>query len=128
MNRREKAYIWIIILLILILVTKSVYLDDYKPQNREEELFKEYSYGLAVEETPSLFKSNKFRTFRVVDIKKIENGDASTMDEDVSMIKIYDEKTGKQENIEIEGMYKAKIRKYILGVMPYGEFSILSRQ
>lgn len=121
MNRREKAYISISILLLIILIFKSVYLDDYNPQNKEEELYKEFAYRMAVEQAPGIFEKNKLRTFRVVNIKKIE-------EESISVISTYNKEKDEFENIEIEGVYKAKVRKYILGVMPYGEFSVLSRE
>jgi len=117
MNKREKIYVIIILILFGILLAKSFYFDEYKPVTEDEMLFKEYAQRLSHEK----FKNNKLVGFKVVSIKKLE-------DKGISIIEVKSGNDNEYENVEIQGKYMAKIRKYLFHFLPYGEDKILSRK
>lgn len=121
MNKREKIYLAIVILLLGVLVVKSFYLDDYKPVTKDEELFKEYAERLIDEKYHGFFNENKLIGIKIVNIKKLEN-------EGVSTIEVQSENDNEYKSVEIEGKYEAKIRKYLFHILPYGQDKILSRK
>ncbi len=121
MNKKEKAYLAIVILLLGLLLVKTFYLDDYKPVTKDEELFKEYAERLINEKTNSFFKNNILIGRKIVNIKKLE-------DEGVSIIEVQSGNDNEYERVEIEGKYEAKVRKYLFHILPYGHDKILSRE
>ncbi len=121
MSKREKIYLIAIIVLVGALVVKSFYLDVYKPVEEDEILFKEYVEKIIDEKFHGFFSRSKLIGYNIVSIKKLE-------DEGVSTIQVKSTKEGEYKNVEIEGKYVAKIRKYLFHVLPYGEDKILSRE
>lgn len=119
MNNKEKVYFIIAIILFVALGVKSFYFDEVKTTTKEEAMFKEYVYKLIEEKYNGFLSENNIRTFRVVKIKKISN-------EGTSIIQVKED--NKYKEIEIKGKYKAKVRKYLFNIMPYGEKTISSRE
>jgi hypothetical protein len=112
MNEREKTYLTIIIILLMALIIKSFYLDEVRPVTEEEKMFKDYVYRLVEEKHDGLLSKS---------IKKIEN-------DGVSIIEVKDGENKSYKQVEIPGKYKAKVRKYLLHFIPYGEDTVLSRK
>ncbi len=121
MSKREKTYLVVIILLFGILLVKSLYLDEYKPAARDEELFKEYAEDLIDKKYHGFFRENKLIGIKIVNIKKLE-------DDGVSVIEVQSEDGEEYKTIEIQGKYEAKIRKYLFHIFPYSQDKILSRE
>lgn len=121
MNKREKIYLLAVIVLLGALMLKSFYLDEYHPVTKDEEIFKQYVERLADEKYKGYLYDNNLASFRVVGVKKIE-------DKGVSIIEVKSGNDNGYENLEIEGKYKAKIRKYLFHFLPYGEDKVLSRK
>lgn len=121
MSKREKIYLIAVIILLGALMLKSFYFDEYKPVTKDEEIFKEYVERLADEKYKGFSNKINLTSFRVVSIKKIES-------EGVSIIEVKNGNDNGYKNVEIKGKYKAKIRKYLLHFLPYGEDKVLSRQ
>lgn len=121
MNKKEKIYIMAIIVLLGALMLKSFYFDEYKPLTEDEEIFKEYVERIVDENYNGFLKKNNSVSYRVISIKKVD-------DEGVSIIQVKSGNDNNYERVEIEGKYKAKIRKYLFHFFPYGEDSVLSRK
>jgi hypothetical protein len=121
MNEREKTYLTIIIILLMALIIKSFYLDEVRPVTEEEKMFKDYVYRLVEEKHDGLLSKSNIISYRVVSIKKIEN-------DGVSIIEVKDGENNSYKLVEIPGKYKAKVRKYLLHFIPYGEDTVLSRK
>lgn len=121
MNKREKIYLIVVIVLLGALMIKSFYFDEYKPVTKSEEIFKEYVEKVAEEKYEGFLYKNNLASFRVVSIKQIE-------DKGVSVIEVKNGNDNGYENVEIKGKYKAKIRKYLFYFLPYGEDKVLSRK
>lgn len=121
MNKREKTYVIIIIFLLLALTVKTLFLDEVKNLTKEEEMFKEYVYKLIDEKYDNFFKRNNLITFRVVSIKKLA-------EEGTSIIEVKDGDNNIYKQVEIPGKYKARVRKYLFYIIPYGEDRVLSRK
>lgn len=121
MNKREKVYLIIIVLLLGALMLKSFYFDEYNPVTKDEKLFKEYVETLASKKYDGFLVNNKLISFKVVSIKKLEN-------KGVSIIKVKNGNDNDYKKVEIQGKYKAKIRKYLLHILPYWEDKVLSKK
>lgn len=119
MNKREKIYIIVAIILFSFLLVKSFYLDEYKPLTEDEKLFKEYVETVVYDS--SFLNRNKLASFKVVSIEKLDN-------EGMSIIEVKSGNDNGYEKVEIKGKYKAKVRKYLFHFIPYGEDKILSRE
>jgi len=111
LNRREKAYIIAVVFLAILLIIKSLYIDGYVPKNDEEKIFYDY-VNMLIDEN----KKGDFLKHKIVKIIK---------DEGQSTIEVYDEGSKQLKEISLEGKYKARVRKYILGIIPYGEYTII---
>lgn len=111
MTKRDKILILGMVILLLALFVKSFILDPYQPKNDAEEAFMTYVEDVMVDK----YSSGLYDWFIHVKVVKIS---------EMSL----NEKTYKdlEGNPQIaDGVYKAKVRKYILGVLPYSEESIL---
>jgi hypothetical protein len=111
MSRRDKIMIIGLVALVLLLFLKSFILDPYQPKNDAEENFMTY-----VEEVmETRYSGGLYGWF--IHVKVVKISEMSTQE------KAYKDLEG---NTQIaDGTYKAKVRKYILGVLPYSEESIL---
>ena len=108
MNKREKTLIIIAIVLGIALGIKSFVTDDYKPKNESEELFKEKIENIVKEKYNSTIFQKNIVVIRVVKISEMSEKEKTV--------------SGKKDEIIIaSGKYKAKIRKYILGYLPFAE-------
>lgn len=111
MNRREKILALVTVILLVLLIVKSFVIDPYHPKNEGEENFQSYVNEL-IEEKYSGGIYDILVKIRIVDIDVMSET----------------EKEYRDENDEIQkadGTYKAKVRKYILGILPYSDERIL---
>ncbi|NLY72514.1 MAG: hypothetical protein GX079_02320 [Tissierellia bacterium] len=96
-SKNERVLIVITLILLVLLSIKSLFIDGYVPSTEEEKVVKE----LALEK----FKVNRFSTFKVVKIKQLSSDNFDSLD--------------------LEHGYIVVIRKYLFGIVPYGETRIL---
>lgn len=97
MSKREKTYVLVTIVLVLMLLMKSTLIDPYKTKNNDEELFKVTVEEVLAEEYDGFLYDNNIIKMRV--------------------IKIYKD----------DGKYYAKVRKYFLSVLPYSDFKVVDQ-
>ena len=121
MSKREKIYSIAIVVLLVLLTVKSMVIDNYKPTTEDEQLFYTYASEIAQEQYDGFTYKYNISSYKIVSVKKIE-------DEGVSVLEVIDPITNEKVLEEIDGKYKAKIRKYLLWILPYGEDRIMSRK
>ena len=111
MPKLDKIYIVALVVLVVLLVLKSFVFDPYSPKNEAEEKFMLHVESVVEEK----YSGGIYNGLVIIKITKIT---------EMSL----NEKTYKdlEGNPQIaDGVYKAKIRKYILGILPFSEESIL---
>jgi len=112
-GKREKNYMFAIVAMLLLLAVKSIFLDGVNDLNAEEKDFSQYvEQTIESSEKWALNKSDAL-SYKIVKIKKT-NEEAATI--------IVDE--NEKSSLEFSGHYTARVRKYILWILPYGDFSI----
>lgn len=119
MNSRERTMLIVAILLVILLVFKSLYLDNIGKLTKEEESFKKYVELIVQEEYNGKLQGMNILTYKVYNIDKLS--DKKTI------IKYYDEESKKTIEKELNGEYIAKVRGYFLKIFPYTQFKIKSK-
>lgn len=120
MTKREKSMIYVVLILFVVVIIKSLYFDEVKVTGdqlkfksfvgeiiRDEERYS----GLLIEKGAAIYK--------VVHIKKMKDGGKSN-------IRYWNEKEKVWKNETISGQYEAKVRGYLFHVIPYKEFKVRS--
>ena len=109
MNKKNKVMIVLTIMLFIILVTKSLYLDEVNPIEEDEQKFKQFIEKRIEEGKENLGLLNKtgLVSFKVVKIQRINDENSQLSGEGI-----------------FEGKYKAKVRGYLFHIIPYSEFSV----
>lgn len=110
MNKREKYLIIATVALLLLLAIKSFVLDPYNPTEAETPFYERVQGIIESEYDGALYDYN------IVNVKIIKISEMSEKEKTV-------EKDG--ETIVAQGIYKAKIRKYFLGILPFSQETIL---
>ncbi len=99
LTKTEKFYVRAVIILFLLLIVKSVWIDEYNPVSQEEIMvYNEYM----LEEVGN---QNIFKYKRIIKIYEMEQ-----------------EKVDKMEE-ELKYEYRIKVRVYLFGIIPYMEGS-----
>lgn len=112
MNKREKYLMYFMVAIFLVLIVKSFVLDPYAPKNSNEEAFYEQVEGIMEDKYTGFLYENKIVYPRIVSISEMSEKERTVKD--------------KEGNTYIaDGIYKAKIRKYILGFLPFAEERLL---
>lgn len=112
MNRKEKIGVSALIILMILLFVKSLFLDAYEPKNTEESIFYEKVVGILEEKESSwLYDYNILKT-RIVNIKPMSERERTVKDDEGN-------------TYEVSGIYKAKVRKYLFGILPFSENTVL---
>ena len=119
MKTKDKVLIGITVLLFCVLFAKSLFFDEARPLNKEEEKFKQFVEKRIEDgkENLGLFNRTGLATFKVIKIEKIdEKGQTEVL--------YIDETKNKYVEGIIQGRYKAKVRGYLFFIFPYKEFSV----
>ena len=118
-RNKEKILIAVTLVLVCLLFVKSLFLDEVKPSNLEELKFKQFVEKRIEDgkENLGLLSETKLTSFKVVKIQKVSK-------EGQSRVLYLDESSNTYTEGTIEGKYKAKVRGYVLYVLPYKEFSV----
>ncbi|MDO4552300.1 MAG: hypothetical protein Q4C22_02075 [Bacillota bacterium] len=115
-SSRERAMVIAIVVLLILLVVKSCFLDEEKNLTADEEIFKDF-----VEYTVAEDRGNS-----PVVTHRITNIFVANPDEN-ALLRYVDPETGEEVEVILEGRYTAQVRRYFLGVIPFGNFSITSQ-
>lgn len=121
MNKREKRMLFITLILLVILIGKSLFLDEVKNVSGDELKFKQFVESALQdnEEYNGILIRSHLASYKIVKIEKIK-------EEGKSSIAYWDEKEKKYVKEEIQGQYRAKVRGYFLHVFPYKQFRVES--
>ncbi|MBN2795003.1 MAG: hypothetical protein JXR88_06330 [Clostridia bacterium] len=112
MDKREKTLLLILGLVLVLLIVKSFFIDPYTPKNEaEDEFYQEVKDIIETNYTGFLYDSGLVYP-RIVKISEMSERERTVKDKDGN-------------TYVADGIYKAKIRKYILGFLPYSEERIL---
>jgi hypothetical protein len=111
MQNREKILLVVTIILALVLIFKSIVLDTYRPENEAESQFYEKISTIIEERYSGWVFDYKIVTTKIIDI--------SEMTEKEKTVKKGD------ETITVNGVYKAKVRKYVFYIIPFADDKIL---
>lgn len=96
-TKSERSLLLITLILLFALAIKSQFFDGYKPQDSFEEQLTE-------------------RALDRIEIKRLTSA---------KVVKIKNLDPDQFENLEDDQVYLVVIRKYLLGIVPYGETRIL---
>lgn len=106
MNNQSKIMLAILIVLALILSIKSLVIDPYKPIGDEKEFYEEVEK--IIEEKYSSWVYKYVVDVKIVNMKEMTEAEKTLKDDDGN------------EYIA-KGKYKAKVRKYIVSLLPFSE-------
>lgn len=119
MNAREKSMLIVTLLLLLALIGKSLFFDEVKSLNDQEQQFKAFADYSVAEKYNGKLQQYHIITYRVFDI--------FTADDKVNTMIRYKDETGKEIEKILDRRYTARVRAYLLGVFPYKQFSITAK-
>jgi len=117
LSKREKTYLWMVIILLGILCVKSFWLDAYKAQNESEALFISRVTETLDQRFDNALYQRGILMYRIISVKEVT-------EEENQLVKKLDTIKGNAVDIELQGKYKARIRKYVLGLLPFGQETI----
>lgn len=112
MTKREKVVTIAMLILLLILCVKSLWIDNYTPKNEMEEAFYNKVENILDAKYSSWLFDYNLVTTKITKISEMTEAD-----------KTYKDFDGKIK--ETQGVYKAKVRKYIFWILPFAEERIL---
>lgn len=112
MSKKDKVLIGALILLVVLLCFKSLVLDTYHAKNDGEADFLSKIEKIVDERYSGGLYDYKIISAKVIKVSEMSERERTVIGED-------------GEEIIATGVYKAKIRKYILGILPFSEESIL---
>ncbi|WP_053955625.1 hypothetical protein [Inediibacterium massiliense] len=114
MTKREKYMLYVIPVLFVVLICKSLFLDEVKVSGDALQ-FKNFVETIVENDKRynGPFKEIGIAHYKVVSIKKIKDTGTSVI-------------SNGKENIKIAGAYEGKVRGYLLYIFPYKEFRIKS--
>lgn len=112
MVKREKIIFYAMIVLLVLLLIKSFALDPYNPKNDAEEVFYEKAEGIMTDRFTNFLYEYKIIYPRIVKISKMSEREKTVKDDEGN-------------EYVATGVYKAKVRKYVFGFLPFADEKIL---
>lgn len=112
MKSKDKQLLVIMVILLFLLLIKSFLLDDYKSKSDDEIIFKEKVEKIVEDKYDSSIYENNIIVIRIIKISEMSEKERTIIDSEGN-------------KFIATGVYKAKIRKYILGILPFSEETIL---
>ena len=107
--------------LIVILVGKSLFFDEVKNLTDEEQEFKTFVEYSVSEKYNGKLQQFHIITYRVFDIFVADNQKKTNI--------IYeDPDTGQEINKILDVRYTAQVRSYLLGILPFKQFSVTAKE
>lgn len=117
---REKAMIIVLAVLVLILIVKSVFLDEVKNLSGEEEQFKQFVEYSIEEEHSGALADMGLMVYRIYDIYKAD-------EDQKGVLRYVDPATGEKVEVVQDGRYTARVRGYLLWILPVQHFSVTAK-
>lgn len=118
---REKSMLIVTLLLVAILIGKSVFFDEVKGLNEQEQQFKAFVEYSVAEKYNGKLQQYHIVTYRVFDL--------FTADDQVeTLIKYEDPQTGEMVEKVLDRRYTARVRGYVLGIFPYKQFAVTAKE
>ncbi len=116
MNSRAKAMLIATVLLCTLLVTKSLWIDPVGPLEGDYLKYKNYALNIAPYQPGILIVKSPVIDYKVVSVKKISNSGITNI--------TYIDENGEWVEETLEGEYKARVRTYLLSVLPFRDIQI----
>lgn len=116
MKKRESRYVYVILLLLAALTVKSLWLDGVGEITGEEADFAKYALQTIESKEKWALNKTDILTYKIVKIVK--------NDENPTSISFWDQERKERRQVVLSGRYTARVRKYILWILPYGDFSV----
>lgn len=116
MDKRGQAMLIVVILLLGILITKSIYFDDVGRLEGEREQYKKYALEIAPIQNTSLLEKMGMLTYRVIYVVREEGGSTD--------ITYKEPESGVWKKETLQGQYGAKVRAYVLYIFPVKDIHI----
>lgn len=113
---RERTYLLVIGLLLAALSVKSLFIDGVGPLEGEAEQFSDYVEQTISERQAWVLNKTEVLSYKIVGIAKTEGPPAEII--------LRDPETESETAVVLSGPYRARVRKYIFRVLPYGDFTI----
>lgn len=117
MSSREKTMIIMIIVLLLALVIKSTMLDEVKNLSIDEQNFKTFVDYSVMEQYDGFLERSGILMYRVYDIKIADK-------DQKGLLRYEDPNTGKPVELIQDVRYRAKVRGYLLWILPIKHLSV----
>ena len=117
MEKRGQAMLITVILLLGLLIGKSLWFDPVGELDTEKDLYKNFALEIAPMQNTSLLQKWGMLTYRVMFVLKEEN-------EGTTDIMYENPATEEWVKETLEGQYRAKVRAYLLQVIPMKDIQI----
>lgn len=119
LNRREKRMILTLIVLFLVLIAKSIALDEVKHLSADQQQFKDYVEYTVEKEASATLNHPNLMVYRVYDIYTADSTEKG-------LLKYEDPKTGKMVEVIQKERYIGMVRGYLLWIFPITHFTVTS--
>lgn len=120
MNPREKSMLIVTVMLVIILIVKSFIFDEVKNLSGEEKMFKDFVEYSVAQEYDGILQQYNIITYRVFDIFVADEAQNP-------IIRYKDPKTGEDKEEILSVRYTGRVRAYILGLLPFKQFSVTAQ-
>jgi hypothetical protein len=117
MDKRAKYMLAATAFFLLMLIIKSLWIDPVRNLEGNEEKFMKYAYGAAPSVSQGLLDKTGLLTYRVIKVLKEEK-------EGITMITYQNASTEELVNEKLDGVYRAKVRAYILHIIPIKDIQV----
>lgn len=119
-NAREKSLLLMVVILVVVMIVKAFFFDEVRGLSGDEAYVYEFTTYSVEQEYTGFLSQNHIIVYRVFDIYMA--------DPDVtSVLRYEDPRTGEAVERQIEGRYNARVRAYLLGVIPFRSFSVTAQ-
>lgn len=117
LSGREKTMIIMIIVLLILLAIKSLVLDEVKNLSPDEQQFKNFVDYSVAQEYDGFLEQSGLMVYRVYDINMADKNQKG-------ILRYEDPDSGQMVDVIQEGRYNAKVRGYLLRILPVKHFSV----
>lgn len=117
---REKAMIIMLVVLLIVLSVKSLYLDEVKDLNPQEQQFKDFVEYSVSQEQDGFLEKRGLMVYRVYDLYMAD-------EKQNGVLKYVDPNTNEEVQITQKGRYNARVRGYLLWIFPAKHFSVTAK-
>ncbi len=117
MKQYDKRMLLLVIFAALLLSAKSIWMDPVKLHEKNERLYSQYAELAAPFNDGEVLPPTGLYTYRTVDVER-------RSDEGETIIVQVDPTTNQLTEVTLQGEYQAKVRAYILYVLPVKNITV----